>query len=186
DEGIPSLLVAREYHDLAGARRAGLSAVTANILSDYAVRDLDLSGLGRFIATTPDDEVNATAAREFTHVLGRAHVFQLQRAEHAAGHGENSRRAAASHLTARTPFQPPLDHAELAEKWEQRARVTVTRLSDEFGMEEFAAVHGEDAVLLFVVRDGELEVFTDRTREPGPGARVIALVPDEREPGDRE
>ena len=77
------MLVSREYGRLAGARRAGLSTVTANILSDYAVRDLDLSGIARLIACTADDEVNSTAAREFAQVLGRAKVFQIARKDSA-------------------------------------------------------------------------------------------------------
>ena len=176
EEGIGCLVVARDYGDLAGARRAGLRTVVANILSDYAVRDLDLSGIGRLIATTPSDEVNATAAREFAQVLGRANVFQLQRSEHAAGHDHSSRRAPAAHLTARTPFRPAVGHDELATRMEQGAKNMVTRLSDEFGMTEFREVHGEDAVVLFVLRDGVLDVATERAGEPGPGDRVVALV----------
>lgn len=177
EEGIPCLVVARDYRDLAGARTAGLRAVTANILSDYAVRDMDLAGIGHFVATTPEDEVNATAAREFAQVLGRVHVFQLQRAEHAAGvpaHG--GRRAPAAHLTARTPFEPPLTPAEMDQRTDAGWRVTRTRLTDEFGVGDLREVHGADAVLLFVVRSGRLDVVTDRTR-PSAGDAVVALVP---------
>lgn len=184
EEGIPSLLVARDYGTLTAARRAGLTTVTANILSDYAVRDLDMAGIGYLIATTAEDEVNATAAREFAQVLGRASVFQLQRAEHAAGHDENSRRAPAAHLTARTPFQPPVDHAQLEDRMASGGRVVVTRLSETFGMDDFMAVHGDDAVLLFVIREGVLEVVTSRTHTPGPGDRVVAIVTDADDPTD--
>src|SRR5699024_4506214 len=61
ESGIPVLVVARNYVTLSGARMAGLPTVTANILSEYAVKDMDLSGIGYFIACTPEDETNATA-----------------------------------------------------------------------------------------------------------------------------
>src|SRR5699024_6399005 len=58
---VPVLVVARNYVTLSNARMAGLPTVTANILSEYAVKDMDLSGIGYFLACTPEDETNATA-----------------------------------------------------------------------------------------------------------------------------
>src|SRR3546814_4081592 len=81
ESGITTLVVARDYAKLSRARMAGLTTETANILSDYAVKDMDLAGIGSLIACTDSDEVNATAAREFAHVLGRANVYQLRREE---------------------------------------------------------------------------------------------------------
>src|SRR5699024_6910601 len=69
---IPVLIVARNSAPLAPARRAGLATVTANILSEFAVKDLDVAGMGYFVACTPEDEVNATAAREFARIFGGA------------------------------------------------------------------------------------------------------------------
>src|SRR5690606_12120478 len=131
DLGIPCLLVAADYRELAEGRRAGLTTVTANILSDYAVRDMDLAGIGRLIAATDQDEVNATAAREFAHVLGRQSVFQLRRGDHRpTTEGEASRRRhPAGHLTARTPFVPPVSFEELATRSEAGWRVTATNLT---------------------------------------------------------
>ena len=59
--GVPTLIVAREYRTLAKARMAGLTTETANILSEFAVKDMNLAGIGSLVACTPDDETNATA-----------------------------------------------------------------------------------------------------------------------------
>lgn len=40
---------------------AGLTTETANILSEFAVKDMNLAGIGSLVACTPDDETNATA-----------------------------------------------------------------------------------------------------------------------------
>lgn len=181
---VPCLVVNRDYRDLAEARQAGLRTVATNILSDYAVRDMDLAGIGRLIATTDEDEVNATAAREFAQVLGRANVFQLRRADEESGNGAASRRTAtAAHLTARTPFDPPLTHDQLADRTQAGWRVTRTKITEEFDIEQFRATHGDDAVLLFRVRAGELEVVTEKTDLAGAGFSLIALVPP-REHGE--
>jgi NhaP-type Na+/H+ or K+/H+ antiporter len=175
-EGIPCLLVSREYADLAGARRAGLTSVTTDILSDYAVKDMDLAGIGTLIACTAKDEVNATAAREFQHVLGRANVFQLRREDAMDGEA-GRRRAPAAHLTARTPFDPPVGHDRLEELTEQGWRVTRTRLTEAFPLERFRETHGDDAVLLFLQRGERLEVVTEKTKVPETDAVLYALVP---------
>ncbi|QYJ04799.1 cation:proton antiporter [Nocardioides panacisoli] len=175
---VPCVVVDRVYADLGRARQAGLRTVVANILSDYAVRDLDLAGMGRLIATTSEDEVNATAAREFAQVLGRAHVFQVRRGDAPVGDAPASRRqVAASHLTARTPFDPPLTHDDLEARLAANWRVTRTKITTEFDLGRFRAEHGEDAVLLFAVRDGELEVVTEKSSLPDTGFVAVALVP---------
>jgi len=184
--GFEPLVVERDYRDLTGARNAGLRTVATNILSDYAVRDMDLAGIGRLIATTDNDEVNSTAAREFAHVLGRVNVFALLRSDVADTTGAEAerRRAPAGHLTARVPFVPPLTHDQLNERMETGWRITRTRLTDEFGPDEFDGVHGPDAVMLVAVRSGHrLEVVTDRT-ELSVGTVVIALVPPDRTHAD--
>ncbi len=175
--GVTTLLVSREYATLAGARRVGLSTVTANILSDYAVRDLDLAGIDRLIACTPSDEVNATAAREFAQVLGRAKVFQTARGDDA-GDQVSARRRTASHLTAQVAFQPGLTSDELAERVEAGAVVKRTGLTDEFTLEDFRGRYGEDAVVMFVVRGERVEVVGAETKLPQKGASLIALVRD--------
>ena len=178
-EGITTKVVTREGADVSRARMAGVPVERANILSDYAVKDMDLSGIGRLIAGTDLDEVNSTAAREFAHVLGRANVFQVKRADDVDDTSKDQRKRAARHLTARTPFQPPMTHAELEAAAEAGMRLKRTRLTSEFTLEDFRATHGPDAVLMFLLRGKQLEVVTPGTTIPGSDVTVIALVPQE-------
>ena len=55
----------------------GLSAIRANILSEFAEENLELTGIGQLIAATPNDEINTMAAQEFGHMFGRANCWQL-------------------------------------------------------------------------------------------------------------
>lgn len=178
ESGFEPLIVSREYPKLAEARSAGLRTVVANILSDYAVRDMDMAGVGTLVAMTDNDEVNSTAAREFAHVLGRANVFALLRSDVAdAKHPEiEHRRSPAGHLTARVPFHPAVTHAQVSERMAAGWRVTRTSLTEAFGPDELADVHGSDAILLFAIRGQRLEVITGRTNLDA-GVVVLALVP---------
>ncbi|MGN6252632.1 MAG: cation:proton antiporter [Marmoricola sp.] len=173
---VATLVVSRDYRSLAQARMSGLPTVTANILSDYAVKDMDLVGIGSLIACTAEEEVNATAAREFAQDLGRANVWQLRRARTDDPSSDN-RRAEASHLSARYPFDPPLSYDELEHRVAGGMTVKRTRLTEEFTLADFRQRY-PDAVLLFALRGGSVQVAREGGRAPGAGSTVVALVRD--------
>jgi hypothetical protein len=176
DVGIPVLVVARSYASLAGARARGLRTLTANILSEYAVKDMDLAGIGSFIACTPEDEVNATAAREFTSVFGRANTYQLHRDGRTTGTG-NELRDTAGHLSARYAFTPPLSRAELDERMVAGTAVRRIDLGPGCTFDDVRAGHGDELVVLFVQRSpGTIEVAHDDMKTPTDGTTLIALV----------
>jgi hypothetical protein len=58
-----------------------LKALFANVLSEHVVDEVDFAGIGRFIALTANDEVNALAAVRFREMFGRENVFPLAGAE---------------------------------------------------------------------------------------------------------
>lgn len=181
EAGVTTTIVSRDYSKLALSRQAGLRSITANILSDYAVKDMELPGIKSLIAGTPDGEVNASAAREFSHVLGRANVYQLARAE--PGHGGPSRSQAASHLNARICFQPPSTHEELSRRMDARFVVRRTQLTAEFTLDDFRAHHGDDTVLLFLLQGRDVTVITPGMTVPQQGATLVALTPPRGEGG---
>ncbi len=177
ETGVPTLIVAREYRTLARARMAGLTTETANILSEYAVKDMNLAGIGSLVACTPDDETNATATREFTHVLGRAHVFQLRRRDQPK-RPENQRRDTAGHLTGRAAFRPPLSFEELELRVDSGMTMKKTRLSSEFTLAQFVEKYDGEAVIMFVHRDGRTHVAHEGARLPERDGVLISLVPE--------
>lgn len=174
--GVATLVVARNHVDLAHARMAGLQTETANIISEYAVKDMDLAGIGSFVACTPEDEINATAAREFVHVFGRANTYQLHRDSKTTGTG-NARRDTAGHLNARFAFVPSLSRAELDRRMLSGMRLKRARLSKEFTYDDFLACHGQDTVVMFVQRGNTTEVAHANMKLPVEDATVIAMVP---------
>lgn len=178
-EGITTKVVAREGADVSRAKMAGVPVDRANILSDYAVKDMDLSGIGRLIAGTDSDDANSTAAREFAHVLGRANAFQVKRADDVADSSRDQRKRTAGHLTARAPFQPAMTYADLEAAVEAGMKVKKTRLTEEFTLEDFRNTHGPEAVLMFLLRGKQLEVVTPGSSIPDSDVTVIALVPGE-------
>ncbi|MEO7124982.1 MAG: cation:proton antiporter [Nakamurella sp.] len=174
--GIPVLIVARNRATLAPARRSGLATVTANILSEFAVKDLDVSGLGYLIAATPEDDVNATAARQYARVFGGANTYQLQRDGYATG-TDGERGDTARHLTARYAFMPWVSRADLGSRLASGMVVSRIDLAPEFTIDNFYVRFGEDAVVMFVQRSaGTIEVANRSMKLPVDSGTLIALV----------
>ncbi len=174
--GVATTVVTSEYEKTAKARRIGVNAVLANILSEFAVKDLDLAGTKTLIAATSVDEVNFTAAREFSQALGRANVFQLPRDQNPSGTAA-LRTEAAPHLTASTCFAPSRTNTELKDLVKQGHVVKQTRLTEKFTLDDFRQRWGPETVLMFVLDDGDVTVVTDRAKVPQKGVSIIALVP---------
>lgn len=175
--GISTLVVDRDYKPLVRARMAGLSTENVNILSEYAVEEMDLSGLGYLLACTHDDDTNATAARQFTSVFGRANVYQLHRNGETNGPG-GSKHNPARHLSGRFPFRPALSYDDLSDRLNAGMTVKRTKLSKEFSLTDFKAHYGDETVIMFVHNDGKLNIASEDVKLPENEGTLIALVHD--------
>ncbi|WP_151526302.1 cation:proton antiporter [Serinicoccus kebangsaanensis] len=188
---VPTLLVSLAPGEVTQSRMAGLKVERTHILSEYAVEDMELAGLGSLVAATHDDDTNSTAAREFGHALGQSNTYQLRRQGEALprrttsgrrGGGEDTERSeasakeqTASKLTARVAFSPPMSAPELDAATREGMQVRRTTLTDQHTLDDFRD-REPDAVLMFLVTDGVATVVTPRTQLPQEGATLVALV----------
>ncbi len=83
--GIKTLLVDTDPYHVTRTIALGLTARRISVLADEASHDLDLRGIGRLLAFTSNDEVNALATARFARVFGRREVFQLAPSKRQAG-----------------------------------------------------------------------------------------------------
>ncbi len=74
---VKTLLVDTDPYNVTRAVAGGLRARRLSVLAEEATQDLDLRGIGRLLAFTSNDEVNALATARFARVFGRREVFQL-------------------------------------------------------------------------------------------------------------
>jgi CPA1 family monovalent cation:H+ antiporter len=172
--GLQVMLVDTNVRNVSEARMTGLPAECASILSEHVREELDLAGLGRLVALTPNDEVNALAVRELGPVFGRAHAYQL-----APRHVDSRRRQSVpARLRGRLAFAPALNRDELLERLARGAQVKKTQITEKFTWEDYQARHGESAAVLFVVDPNKrLSVCSDETSAKAlPGSTLIALV----------
>ena len=127
-EEIPVTLVDTNRGLVAQARLAGLSTFYGNVLSEEADEGLELGGLGKLLALTPNDEVNTLAALHFAELFGRADVFQLCPPDAPATSAE---------MRGRELFHADAHFDDLEQRVAAGARIKRTPLTDEFDFEAF-------------------------------------------------
>ena len=178
-EGFPVLLVDTNPRNNAAARMAGLPVSYASIGSEFVQEEIDLGGIGRLLAMTPNDEVNTLAAMGFAERFGRSEVYQVAATESSSGRTE----AVGAYHGGRTLFDQPITTAELEKRFAEGARIKKTVITEDFVYDDFRSRYGETALALFCVEDGEkLIIATDeKDMMPRPGQKLIALVDAEDE-----
>jgi NhaP-type Na+/H+ or K+/H+ antiporter len=174
DEGFPVLLVDTNPRNNAAARMAGLPVLFASIDSEFVQEEIDLGGLGRLMAMTPNDEVNTLAAMGLTERFGRAETYQLAIREAVV----DKREKVKSSRRGRTLFLTPVSWQELEARFEAGDKVKTTLITADFPFEQFLARYGEGAILLFRIDESaNLHIATSGASfVPRPGQKVIALI----------
>jgi CPA1 family monovalent cation:H+ antiporter len=166
DEGFAVLLVDTNHAHVRNARLAGLPAEETNILSEAVHRDLELSGVGRLLAMTPNAELNAMAVRDLVQLFGSSNVYQL-----AAGDQRRRR-------DGRLLFAQDQTYCELENRFESGAAIKRTLLTERFTWRHYQELYDRLATPLFILMDrSRLVICTpDTPIDPKPGHVVIALV----------
>ena len=173
EAGYPVLLVDVNYENVQTARLEGLPVHHGNILSEHTQEEMRLDGIGRLLALTRNDEVNALATLQYAELFGRKECYQLI-PQRAAETGEQQ----VAHLQGRYLFGCDVSFQELDRRFAKGYRPKATKLSEEFTFQRFVDRYAGDYLLLFIVSPaGDIDVVTtDEEPSPGAGSMVIALV----------
>jgi len=152
----------------------GLNAHCKSILSDYVHEEVSLAGVGRFLALTKNDAVNAMAAADFSHLFGSQNVYRLLPRDVDKG----NRSKVGEVAKGRELFQEEWGEERFQVAYDNGFHPKLTRISEEFSFDDFEHKYGDNVLVLFVIDEaGLLHINTaDYDLEPKPGQSVIALV----------
>jgi NhaP-type Na+/H+ or K+/H+ antiporter len=90
DSGIAVVFATTNRQDHYEARMAGRRTYYGNVLARDVDLDLDLAGIGRLLALTPNDDVNTLATTRFAGTFGGAETYQLAPRGTGTGIGSNA------------------------------------------------------------------------------------------------
>ena len=176
EQKIPVLLLDTNPQNVRAARAAGLPSRRVNVLAEGIGDEVGLGDIGRLLAVTPNDEVNALAALNFAETLGRGSVYQLP-ARPTQGAVETETPA---HLRGRPLFGAQATFPNLDKRFRGGATVVPLRVHDEATWADLRDEYDE-ALPLFLVRGSKLHVFTGEQTDtaPLPGDVVLTLLDEE-------
>jgi hypothetical protein len=123
---------------------------------------------------TPNDEVNTLACMGLTERFSRAEVYQLAPTEATS----EKRELVKAYRRGRTLFRRPLSFSQLELQFDVGGKIKKTSLKDEFTYDDFLALYGEHAQVLFRVDEvGRLTVATNETPLTArPGHKLISII----------
>ncbi len=179
-EGFKVMVADANWANISAARMAKLPTFYGNILSQYALEEMELGGIGRMLALTSDSDFNSLAVLHFVDIFDRAQLYQLSpQGEKEGGKGTVSR-----HLRGRLLFGPDLAYGHLSRLFASGAAIKSTSLTEEFGYDAFQAHYANKAVPLFLIsQNGNLTVFTaNNSPQPQPGQKLISIIPGAETP----
>lgn len=173
DAGFPVVLADTNATNVAAARMEGLATYHGSVLAEAAHEKLDLTGIGRLLAVTPNAEVNTLAVMHFIEAFGRAGVYQLVPVDHRTG-GKGD---VAHELRGRRLFGDNITLEQLTQRLEAGAIIKATRMTPEFEHEDFIERYGGGSIpLLLISETGALTVIDGEPTSPKAGQTLISLV----------
>ncbi|MEO0512631.1 MAG: sodium:proton antiporter [Planctomycetota bacterium] len=180
DLGVRAMICDTNYQNTSAAWMDGVPAYHGNLLHESALDGINLTGIGRFVALTPNDGVNTLASRDLERLLGRKSVYQLDTADRTDGE------AGAERGRARTAFREGASYGEMSKAWAASSQVALRRLGLEEQTDEPHAALGEGATAMFVVTDaGRLAMVSPDTPQEFEGpAWIVGLAPPTRPAGE--
>lgn len=174
DEGFDVSFADTDWSNVTAARLKGFRAYFGSAISEHALDTMDLANVGRVLALTPNDELNALVCQRFGHIVGSANTFQLPPRNSARGE------SIALHQRGRLLFGEHLIYAEIQDRVMGGAGIKSTPLTRDFDFAAFRERYGRATTPLFAVSEqGVLLPFaTDKPPEPKAGQKLISLVPN--------
>ncbi len=175
EEGLTTALVDTNWDNVTEARKAGCRAYYANILSENLLFDIQLDGIGRLLAMTPNDEVNSLASLRFEDIFGRGEVYQLSPTRRKK---DSDKESMPLHLRGRYLFDDDATYQYLITRFQSGAVVKKTNITEEFDYQKFREMYGESALPIFIITETkELHVCTaDSAAQPSPNQTLISII----------
>jgi CPA1 family monovalent cation:H+ antiporter len=180
EAGFNVIISHGDWDALREARMAGIQTYYGNPMSNHARNTLDLAGIGRLFAMSRNADLNKLTCTYFAHQFGRREVFFLPVTLEDRSDGKEKREIPAE-LPGRPLFAPDVSLARLLTYLGRGARIRATRLTEDYGFEQFLAEGDSERILLVAWSEkGKLAPYSPKWKNMlDRGWTVASLSPPE-------
>ncbi|MGD8577563.1 MAG: sodium:proton antiporter [Thiohalophilus sp.] len=175
------LLTDTTWENIRNARMEGLPTYYGNPMSAHADQYLDLVGIGRMLALSPVTDMNVLAGLRFRREFGAGSIYALQTAQEKEA---PEKLKAGQYHRGYLLFGEDITFSKLSSMISQGAEIHDTKLSEDFGFEDFQEKYGKHAIPLFAIDPrGRIQLFVaDGKMVPGSNWTILSLIePTEEE-----
>jgi NhaP-type Na+/H+ or K+/H+ antiporter len=166
--GFRVLLIDSNYRNVIAGRLKNLETKVADVLAEDIFDQLNLQGIGKLLAVTANDEVNALAALHFKDIFGSSEVYQLPYKKKELWDEQPVSR----HLRGRRLFADNMTYDKINELTNSGGKIKILDLNTE---EDLKLLNQEKMIpLILVDTQNNLIIYTDE-QEPKPvmGTKLI-------------
>lgn len=174
EEDYKVLVADANWSNINKARKDGLDTYYGNIMAEYALDELNLDGIGKLLALTPNDEVNSLAVIRFSEIFNSSEVFQLP----AYSKSSTKEREVPESLSGRTLFSEEMNYETLAKLINDDFSLEKEEVTEPLTEQTFDEKFDESRIPLFhLSTDRVATPYTvDNKPIPKAGDKIIFLL----------
>ena len=170
------LLVDKNWEKVTNARQTGIDAAFGSIVSEKTIENIELEGIGKFIALTSNRGINSLASIQYSKIFESANVYQIN-----TGLKENEKMS--KELRGHFFSSENLTFPKL-EEYENHFIVKANKITEEFSFETLFAIHDPALIhpLFIVNENANLTIYSEKFSSPPKlGDTIISLIFNENE-----
>jgi len=170
------LLSDTSWHNLRSARLAGVPVFYGEILSEFAEESVELAHIRAVLAATSNDAYNALVCTALAPEIGRQQVLQLAL---GTADPEEDPKALARPRRGGIAFDGDAYFEALWRHLVKGWKFSKTRLTEEYGYDEFRADLPDEALQIMLIRDTRDLRFiaADEELVPEQGTTIVYFAP---------
>ncbi len=175
---FPVFLVDVSASNIKEAQKEGFEVFEGNILGDKIFDEIDLSNIGKLMAVTQNNEINALANQWFEEEFGEGNVYRLP--------GKNEMDLTDFNLAKNTLFLGKADYLSLAQIIRNHSEPMVEECPNEESFEKIKRKYLGKIIPLFrLEEDGSIHLFLRDEPAFKKGEKLIFLSIDHLKPMEK-
>ncbi|MDX1617383.1 MAG: cation:proton antiporter [Balneolaceae bacterium] len=175
EQGFKVVIADANWSNINKVRKLGLESYHGNVLAEYALDEINLDGIGKLLALTPNDEVNALAALRFSDIFGTSEVYQLASGSQIK---KNDREDVPDALSGRTLFNDDLNYDTMTRLLSGGAFLDIHKIEEEMSQKTFEEQYNDRLIPLFLLKESQeaIPYSTDNRPLPEAGDKIFVLT----------
>lgn len=175
EQGFKVVIADSNWSNINKVRKLGLDSYYGNVLAEYAMDEIDLDGIGKLLALTPNDEVNSLAAIRFSDIFGTSEVYQLASGSQIK---KSEREEVPDSLSGRTLFDEQLNYETMTQLLSEGAFLDIHEVDENISQKAFEERYNEGLIPLFLIKKTKegIPYSTDNKPLPEEGDKIFVLT----------